>query len=92
MRLFILILISILLLFQYDFWFGKNGYLDYKQTTLEIEKRKAENAKLLQRNQTLAAEIKDLKDGVNAIQEKARFQYDMVKSNETFYRITKDNK
>ncbi|MDU8923387.1 cell division protein FtsB [Pasteurellaceae bacterium LIM206] len=92
MRILILILVAVLLLFQYDFWFGKNGYLDYKETAAEIAKHKDENTKLAQRNQVIAAEIKDLKDGVEAIQERARLQYELVKPNETFYRITKENK
>lgn len=92
MRVFIAILIAVLLLFQYDFWFGKNGYFDYKKASAEIEIHQAEKEKLFQRNQTLSAEVKDLKEGFNAIQERARSQYEMVKPNETYYRITKENK
>ncbi|MDH2926364.1 cell division protein FtsB [Lonepinella koalarum] len=92
MRVLIILLSAVLLLFQYGFWFGKNGYLDYQQTSDEIALKKEENAKLSQRNQLIYAEIKDLKDGVNAIQERARLQYEMVKPNETFYRIVKENK
>lgn len=43
MRLFISLLIAVLLLFQYDFWFGKNGYWDYKNTTKEIAVHQQEN-------------------------------------------------
>ncbi|MCI5763895.1 cell division protein FtsB [Actinobacillus porcinus] len=92
MRLLIFVLALVLLLFQYDLWFGKNGYVDYKETQEQIEIHKAENTKLSQRNQVIAAEIKDLRDGVNAIQERARLQYEMIKPNETFYRITKEHK
>ena len=91
MRLFILILLAVLAIFQYDFWFGKNGYLDYQATKQDILAHKAENTKLSQRNQVIIAEIKDLKDGVNAVQERARWQYEMIKPNETFYRIVKEN-
>lgn len=92
MRLFILLLTCVLALFQYAFWFGKNGYVDYKNTEQEIAVRKEENAKLSNRNQIVRAEIKDLKDGVEAIQERARLEYELVKPNETFYRIVKDSK
>ncbi|TDQ56664.1 cell division protein FtsB [Mesocricetibacter intestinalis] len=92
MRLLIFVLLAVLLLFQYDFWFGKNGYFDYKDTAAEIAARKEENTKLSQRNQVIAAEIRDLKDGVEAIQERARLQYELVKPNETFYRIVKENR
>ncbi len=90
MRLLILIFSAILLLFQYDFWFGKNGYLDYVETKEAIEQHKIDNTQLSQRNQIIAAEIRDLKDGVEAIQERARQQYELVKPNEVFYRITKE--
>ena len=51
MRLFIGILVGILVLFQYDLWFGKNGYFDYKDVAAQIKENKAENEKLSQRNQ-----------------------------------------
>nr|WP_050548432.1 cell division protein FtsB [Pasteurella multocida] len=86
------LLVAVLLLFQYDFWFGKNGYLDYKRTAQQIAQHKQENEKLSQRNQVVAAEIKDLKQGVEAIEERARFQHDMVKPDEIFYHIVKEQK
>ncbi|HDR0923576.1 cell division protein FtsB [Pasteurella multocida] len=92
MRLFIFLLVAVLLLFQYDFWFDKNGYLDYKRTAQQIAQHKQENEKLSQRNQVVAAEIKDLKQGVEAIEERARFQHDMVKPDEIFYHIVKEQK
>lgn len=92
MRLFILVLISLLLLFQYDFWFGKNGYLVYQKLTQEIEMRKQKNEKLFHRNQVLAAEIRALTVGFEAIEERARSEHKMVKSNEIFYRVVKEHK
>ncbi|WP_439257370.1 cell division protein FtsB [Lonepinella sp. BR2271] len=92
MRLLIVLLTAVLMLFQYDFWFGKNGYFDYQHAAEDIAVKKAQNTKLSQRNQLIMAEIKDLKEGVNAIQERARQQYEMIKPNETFYRIVKENK
>lgn len=92
MRLFIFILVVLLLLFQYDFWFGKNGYFDYQETSKEITRRQQENEKLSQRNQLIAAEIKNLKEGLDAIEERARLQHEMIKSDEMFYRIVKENR
>ena len=68
-----LFIFAVLVLFQYDFWFGKNGYWDYKNTTKEIAVHQQENEKLSQRNQIIAAEIKDLKEGVDAIEERRPF-------------------
>ena len=54
MRLFIGILVGVLVLFQYDLWFGKNGYFDYKDVEAQIKENKAENEKLSQRNQMIS--------------------------------------
>ncbi|HHF3754919.1 TPA: cell division protein FtsB, partial [Haemophilus influenzae] len=43
MRLLILILLSVLVLFQYNFWFGSNGFLDYRQNAEKIKENQAEN-------------------------------------------------
>lgn len=92
MKLFIAILIGVLALFQYDLWFGKNGYLDYKEVSKQIVENKAENEKLVQRNQMISAEIQGLTKGFESIEERARMQHDMVKENETFYHIVKEHK
>lgn len=47
----------------------------------------AENAMLKERNQTLAAEVADLKQGVEAIEERARYDLGMIKEGETFYQV-----
>lgn len=92
MRIFIAILVGILALFQYDLWFGKNGYFDYKEVSAQIIENKAENEKLVQRNQMVSAEIQGLTKGFESIEERARMQHDMVKENETFYHIVKEHK
>ena len=92
MRLFTAILIGILALFQYDFWFGKNGYLDYKEVAAKIIENKTENERLMQRNQMVSAEIQGLTKGFESIEERARMQYDMVKEHEIFYYIVKEHK
>lgn len=92
MRIFILILISILALFQYDLWFGDNGYLDYKNVQAKISESQAENEKLSQRNQRLRAEVEGLTKDFKSIEERARMQYSLVKDNEVFYRLSKENR
>ena len=92
MRLFIGILGGILVLFQYDLWFGKNGYFDYKDVAAQIKENKAENEKLSQRNQMISAEIQGLTKGFESIEERARMSHDMVKPNEVFYHIVKEHK
>lgn len=90
MRILLILLGVLLVLFQYNFWFGKNGYTDYKETEAAIAEHTAENEKLTQRNQQISAEIKDLRTGFNAVEERARLNYEMIKPGETFYRIAKE--
>ena len=85
MRLLILILFAILALFQFNFW-------DYRETAVKIVENHAENEKLSQRNQRINAEIQGLTKGFESIEERARMQHGMVKENEVFYHIVKENK
>ena len=78
MRLFIGILVGVLVLFQYDLWFGKNGYFDYKDVAAQIKEN--------------TAEIQGLTKGFESIEERARMGHDMVKPNEVFYHIVKEHK
>ena len=93
MRLFIGILVGILVLFQYDLWFGKNGYFDYKDVAAQIKENKAENEKALTKKvKVISAEIQGLTKGFESIEERARMSHDMVKPNEVFYHIVKEHK
>ncbi|MGF1753207.1 cell division protein FtsB [Vibrio makurazakiensis] len=87
MRIFALALIILLSWLQFELWLGKNGISDYYSVNNEIEVQQLVNEKLLTRNAEMFAEIDDLRQGLDAIEERARHELGMVKEGETFYRL-----
>lgn len=90
MRLFSMGLFLLLSFLVYSLVWGKNGVSDYLNVSSEIEVQKTVNAGLQERNDEMFAEIDDLRQGLDAIEERARHQLGMVKEGETFYRIVGD--
>jgi cell division protein FtsB len=78
-------LIALLLALQYPLWFGGGGFGTLWQLQREIEAQRMENARLRERNEALEAEVQDLKQGLQAIEERARKELGMVKKGESFY-------
>lgn len=74
--------------FQYLFWFGEGGYHDHQQLTQKIQQQTEINDELKERNRVLAAEVYDLKNGVEAIEEHARLDLGLVKPRETFVQMS----
>ncbi|MCG7499079.1 cell division protein FtsB [Vibrio sp. Of7-15] len=87
MRLFALMLLVILGWLQFTFWFGKNGFGEYTNVQKDVEIQKQVNSGLKKRNDQMYAEIHDLKQGLEAIEERARHELGMVKEGETFFRV-----
>ena len=87
MRVLALTLLLLLGWLQYTWWLGKNGMTDYQTVTSEIEVQQQVNANLTVRNTEMFAEIDDLRQGLDAIEERARHELGMVKEGETFYRM-----
>lgn len=82
-----ILLVAILCYLQYGLWCGKNNIFDYKQNLDTVESMKIENSKLKLRNEQMFAEISNLYDGSDAIEERARNHLGMIEPDEHFYRI-----
>ncbi|MCY9804673.1 cell division protein FtsB [Vibrio scophthalmi] len=91
MRAFALILILLFGWLQYTLWLGKNGITDFQTVSADIEVQNQVNGNLAVRNNEMFAEIDDLRQGLDAIEERARHELGMVKEGETFYRIIGDD-
>ena len=87
MKALIAILIVLLLMLQYKLWFGDGNMREVWRLQTAIEEQKQENDKLRERNTALEAEVMDLKQGLEAIEERARNELGMIKKDETFYQI-----
>lgn len=79
------VVFTLLVLSQLRLWWGENGLLEFWQTQEQVEVLAAENRQLAQRNSRLAAEVADLKSGLDAVEERARHDLGMLKENETFF-------
>jgi len=91
-RIVNLVLIIIFILIQYRFWFGHNGLQFYNANRTEVTKLKSGNDELLKRNVLLEADVKDLKGGLEGIEERARNELGMIRENETFFRLVPNTK
>ena len=87
MRLITLGLTVLLLLIQYPLWLGKGGWLRVWDVDQQLQQQKEGNRKLELRNAGLDAEVRDLKQGYDAIEERARFELGMIRQDEVFVQI-----
>ncbi len=87
MRWLTLFLVLLIALLQYPLWLGKGSWLRVWDLSRQIDKQKEANAVLKARNDGLDAEVRDLKQGYTAIEERARAELGMVKQDEVFYQV-----
>jgi len=87
MKILTAALVALLVVLQYDLWIGDGSMTAAWRLDNTISEQKQENARLQIRNETLAAEVNDLKSGTAAIEERARSELGMIKKDETFVQI-----
>lgn len=87
-----IVLIVLIAVLQVKFLFGQGNWRQVQDLREQVHAQQKENQALLSRNRALAAEVKDLKSGVDAVEERARNEMGMVKPGETFYRVIDPDK
>lgn len=81
------ILLALLAWLQYPLWIGNGGWLRAWDTERKLDAQKQTNAALEARNAALDAEVRDLKQGLDAIEEQARYELGLIKQGEVFVQI-----
>jgi cell division protein FtsB len=87
MRIVIYSMLLLLIAIQYPLWLGKGGWLKVYEMEKQLELQQAKNSLLSLRNAKLTGDVKDLKDGTRAIEERARVEHGMIKEGELFIQI-----
>jgi cell division protein FtsB len=72
---------------QYPLWMGKGGWSEVWRLEQQVQVKRTENAKLAQRNTALPEEVKDLEDGLDAVEERARAELGMIRRGELFVQV-----
>jgi cell division protein FtsB len=92
MRVLLVILLLVLILLQMKMWFGEGGFRDVRRLEQRVEEQARENETLAQRNRELQAEVEDLRQGLEAVEERARSELGLIKENEEFYQVVPGQK
>ncbi|MGB4246933.1 MAG: septum formation initiator family protein [Pseudohongiellaceae bacterium] len=87
MRVLLGMLVVILVVLQFNLWVGEGSYSQQLDLEAQVEMQKEENVTLAERNLELENEVLDLKTGLDAVEERARSEFGMVKKDETLYLI-----
>ncbi|HKQ27598.1 MAG TPA: cell division protein FtsB [Burkholderiales bacterium] len=92
MKILAAILGALIILIQYPLWVGKGGWLRAWEVDRQLEAQRVKNSQLESRNASLAAEVRDLKQGTEAIEERARQELGMVRHDEIFFQYVNENR
>ncbi|HWH38779.1 MAG TPA: cell division protein FtsB [Usitatibacter sp.] len=87
MKILAAILAVLLVAIQYPLWIGKGGWMRVRELDRQVVAQHEANARLRARNDALEADVRDLKQGLDAVEERARFELGMIKKDEVFYQL-----
>lgn len=91
MRLILICITALLVLIQYPLWLGKGGWLRVAELDRQVATAQKKNEELIARNAKLRSEVRDLKEGTGAVEERARYELGMIKENEIFIQVLEPN-
>ncbi len=87
MKALALVLAGLLLALQYPLWIGKGSWMRVWELDRSLAQQRLTNAKLKARNDAIDADVKDLKQGMEAVEERARLELGMIRKDEVFYQV-----
>jgi len=87
MRWLTLTLVILLIALQGPLWLGKGSWFRVWQLDRQLQQQRATNQQLIARNAALDAEVRDLKQGTDAIEERARNELGMIRNGEVFFQL-----
>lgn len=90
MRWLALVFVVLIAALQYPMWLGKGGWLQVRELDRQGEVQRQTNAELKARNAALDADVRDLKQGYEAIEERARSELGMIRQDEVFFQLPPD--
>ena len=83
---------ALILLIQVPLWLGKGGWLRVSEVDRQVAAQQARNGEVEARNTALDAEVRDLKQGLGAIEERARYELGMIKPGEVFFQVVEEGR
>jgi cell division protein FtsB len=90
LRILAIIFVALILALQYPIWLGKGGWLRVRELDRQVDAQKRVNIELQARNAKLDADVRDLKQGLEAIEERARSELGMIRQDEVFFQLPQD--
>jgi cell division protein FtsB len=89
MKILAVALATMLVALQYPLWIGKGSWMRVWELDRQVAAQREINVRLKARNDALDAEVRDLKQGQDAVEERARLELGMIKNDEIFYQVVK---
>jgi cell division protein FtsB len=89
-RILAIVFVLLIVALQYPMWLGKGGWLQVRELDRQVAAQRQANTELKARNEALDADVRDLKQGFEAIEERARSELGMIRQDEVFFQLPAD--